>query len=393
MSAPDKNNMEKTHKQGPASDTSRVIADLLCRLERGRDLDAGQTMDMARSMLDGHTDDMQNARMLGLLAAKGETDGELAVLLDAIFQRALRIKPRPGHITIDVCGTGGDMQQTFNISTAAAFIATAAGFNEKCAVAKHGNHSSSGASGSADIFAAIGYDNNAEPARVQEILWKNNICFIFAQKFHPSMRYVAAARKMLKPKRTAFNILGPLANPASVTRQLVGVSSKDMLYRIPRMLSSRGAAVSMSVMSAEGMDELSTSASNMAVIMTNAQSDESARGDTDNNKPLTNEIIIKPEDVGLARSEISQIRVVDAAQSARAVVGAIDGTAQRAITETAVLNAAGALLVAGVSDGMGHAVETCYEAVKGGAASKMLDAFVSDAGCPAMLEEIRRDGA
>ena len=359
------------------------IVDAVCA---GRDLDCAQAERVAGAMLDGETSHEQNARFLGCMSAKGETDAELASMLGVMMQRAVRLHPDVRGPIIDVCGTGGDMQRTFNVSTAASFVAAAASScgpaRDRFAVAKHGNRSSSGASGSADVFEALGYDNSAEPSRVQEILERCGICFVFAQRFHPAMRHVASARRALG-KRTVFNLLGPLANPAGTSRQLVGVSTEDLLDRIPIILAGRGAEVTMTVMSAEGMDELSTSSSNaVRVSHGTGGSDSGSRRFT-----------VRPEDVGLHRSDISEIRVADAPESARAVVGAIDGTAGRAVTETVVFNAAGALVVAGAADSLKDAVPLCMDAVRSGRASAELDSFVRHAGSAEMLEGIRNSGA
>lgn len=354
---------------------------LLAKLEHGQSLGISEMHDASCYVLDGHSDDVQNVRFLEFLSAKGETDQELLSLLGVMSEKALSLTPDLPCPIIDVCGTGGDMQQTFNISTAASFVAIASVAHGKCAIAKHGNHSTTGVSGSADVFAALGHDNNAEPPCIRRILEDNYICFIFAQKFHPAMKYVAPARRALRQRRTAFNILGPLANPAPVSRQIVGVSSKDLLYRIPRILLKRGTQMAIAVMSSEGMDELSTVSSNIAVIADG--SDGSTR---------MTEMVIRPEDVGLCRSQIADIRVRTAADSVARVVGAIDGTASRAVVETVVLNAAGALLCAGAADDLACAVEMCKETVQSGTASKKLDSFVNDAGDMALLEGIRDNG-
>lgn len=359
------------------------IVDAVCA---GRDLDCAQAERVAGAMLDGETSNGQNARFLGCMSAKGETDSELASMLNVMMQKAVRLHPNVSGPIIDVCGTGGDMHRTFNVSTAASFVAAAASScgpsRDRFAVAKHGNRSSSGASGSADVFEALGYDNSAEPSMVQGILERCGICFVFAQRFHPAMRHVAPARRALG-KRTVFNVLGPLANPAGASRQLVGVSTEDLLDRIPIILAGRGAEVTMTVMSAEGMDELSTSSSNAVQV---------SRGTGEGGRS-SRRFTIKPEEVGLHRSDISEIRVADASESARAVVGAIDGTAGRAVTETVVFNAAGALVVAGAAGSLKEAVPVCMDVVRSGRASAELDSFVRHAGSMEMLEGIRNSGA
>ena len=160
-------------------------------------------------ILSGNTTLEENIGFLSNLAEKGETDDELLGMLDKMQELSLKIEPKTDGTIIDMCGTGGDKLQTFNISTTASFVVAAAGG----IVAKHGNRSSSGVSGSADIFEYFGYDLNQEPIKIAETLEKHNICFMFAQKFHPAMKHVGPARKQLG-KRTAFNLLGPLSNPA-----------------------------------------------------------------------------------------------------------------------------------------------------------------------------------
>ena len=148
---------------------------------------------------------------------------------------ALKVVPKNQGTIIDMCGTGGDRLQTFNISTTASFVVAAAGG----IVAKHGNRSSSGVSGSADIFEYFGYDLNQSPSQISDILEKHDICFMFAQKFHPAMKHVSAARKQIGA-RTAFNLLGPLSNPAGVKNQLVGVFSIEYLERLPLIMKRKG---------------------------------------------------------------------------------------------------------------------------------------------------------
>ena len=166
-------------------------------------------------VLSGKTNNVQNADFLSFLAQKGEVDDELLGMLDKMQEFSLKVEPKSRGTVIDMCGTGGDSLQTFNVSTTASFVVAASGG----IVAKHGNRSSSGVSGSADIFEYFGYDLNKEPAQIADILEEHNICFMFAQKFHPAMKYVSPARKQLG-KRTAFNLLGPLSNPAGVKKSV-----------------------------------------------------------------------------------------------------------------------------------------------------------------------------
>jgi len=347
--------------------------DVLQKLASGAEIGHNNMSMLVGRILDGLTGHAQNVAFLEGLARKGETDDDLTCILDAMMARSVRVD-LAGRTAVDVCGTGGDMQQTFNISTTAAFVAAASG----CRIAKHGNRSTTGVSGSADIFEGIGHDiaGDADPAQMIAMLQRYNICFMFAQRFHPAMRHMAQARKSLG-RRTAFNILGPLANPARVTRQLVGVSSEDLLYRIPRILLKRGTTKAiMTVMSGDCMDELSTSSANRMVV---SGMDAGQREDT-----------IKPEDVGLHRSQQHELRIRTSQDALAAFVGVLDDAApNRAMSETTIFNAAGALLIAGMADDMAESVETCTETVRSGRASQTLDGFVSGAGDSAVLEEIR----
>jgi anthranilate phosphoribosyltransferase len=265
-----------------------MISDFILKLQQNTDLTYDEMNLIMTDVLSGKTDNVQNADFLSSLAEKGETDEELLGMLDKMQEFALKVEPKNQGTVIDMCGTGGDKLQTFNVSTTASFVVAAAGG----IVAKHGNRSSSGVSGSADIFEYFGYDLNKEPAQIADILEEYNICFMFAQKFHPAMKYVSTARKQLG-KRTAFNLLGPLSNPARVKNQLVGVFSTEYLDRLPAILKRKGAENIMTVRSDDGMDEFSTSATNRVCILRNG-------------KVLMN--AIDPEVVGLHKSKQNKMQ-------------------------------------------------------------------------------------
>ena len=200
-------------------------------------------------IFDGTQNDQDIAEFLKNLTEKGESDDELLAMLNKMEEYSLHISPNCKGKIIDVCGTGGDKLKTFNISTAASFVIAGAGGN----VAKHGNRSISGVSGSADIFEYFGFDLNSEPNKVNETIEKFGIGFMFAQKFHPAMKNVAKARKVVGG-RTAFNLLGPLTNPAMVKNQLIGVFSENYQERIVKILQRKNAETVMAVRSVDGMD-------------------------------------------------------------------------------------------------------------------------------------------
>lgn len=345
-----------------------MIQDMILSLRQGVNLDRRQAKYVAHMMLAGDTTLQENIDLLTGLLEKGDTDEELLGMLETMQEFSLSVDACPD--AIDMCGTGGDMLQTFNVSTAASFVAAASG----ASVAKHGNRSSSGIMGSADIFECLGYDLDAGSEHVAGILARHRICFMFAQKFHPAMRHAGPARKIIG-KRTVFNLLGPLANPASVRRQLVGVSSPDLVSRLPCLLERRGALSAMTVCAACGADEFSTSCSNMV-------------GQLRDGRLQT--YTIRPEDVGLGVSSLSDIVVRTRRGALESFVGVLEGTANKAMIETAALNAAGGLVVSGIADCLADGVQMSLEAIRGGAAYRLLRDFVADTGDVSKLEEIHR---
>ncbi len=345
-----------------------MISDLISKLQEKTDLTYDQINYIMTEILSGKTNDKENLDFLSSLTEKGETDDELLGMLDKMREFALKVEPKNKGRIIDMCGTGGDNLQTFNVSTAASFVVTAAGG----IVAKHGNHSSSGVCGSADIFEYFGYDLNSEPDKIADILQKHNICFMFAQKFHPAMRHVSNARKQLG-KRSSFNLLGPLSNPACVKNQMVGVFSIEFLDRLPLILKRNGAENIMTVRSDDGMDEFSTSATNRVCVLRN-------------DKVLMNSI--DPEIVGLHKSTLKDIQIKTKDDAIKAFVGVLNNTANQAMIETTALNAAGGLIVANIVNNFEEGVELAINTIKDGKAFKLLERFVTDIGDISKLKEM-----
>ncbi len=345
-----------------------MISNLIKKLEEKTDLTYDEINQVMTDILSGNTTDSLNAAFLSKLAEKGETDDELLGMLDKMNEFALKVIPKNPGTIIDMCGTGGDNLQTFNVSTTASFVVAAAGG----IVAKHGNRSSSGISGSADIFEYFGYDLNQDPSQISNILEKHNICFMFAQKFHPAMKHVSVARKQIG-KRTAFNLLGPLSNPAGVKNQLVGVFSIDYLDRLPLILKRRKVDNIMTVRSDDGLDEFSTSAVNRVCILRN-------------DKVLMN--AIDPEVVGLHKSSLRDIQITTREEAFKSFVGVLNNTANQAMIETTALNAAAGLIVANISKNFEEGVETALKTIHDGKAFSLLEKFVEDTGDVSKLKEI-----
>ncbi|HJJ23234.1 MAG TPA: anthranilate phosphoribosyltransferase [Nitrosopumilus sp.] len=345
-----------------------MISDFIKKLQEKTDLTYEEMNNVMTEILSGNTNIQENADFLSALAEKGETDDELLGMLDKMQELSLKIEPKNQGTIIDMCGTGGDKLQTFNVSTTASFVVAAAGG----IVAKHGNRSSSGVSGSADIFEYFGYDLEQEPAAIADILEQHNICFMFAQKFHPAMKYVSPARKQLGT-RTAFNLLGPLSNPARVKNQLIGVFSNEYLDRLPAILKRKGGENIMTVRSDDGMDEFSTSAVNRVCILRN-------------DKVLMN--AIDPEVVGLHKSKLEDIQIKTKQDAIESFVGVLNNTANQAMIETTVLNAAGGLIVGNIVNNFEEGVELALNTINNGKAFRLLEDFVTDVGDISKLEEL-----
>jgi anthranilate phosphoribosyltransferase len=345
-----------------------MISEYIKKLEEKTDLTYDEINGIMTDILSGKTTDSENASFLSNLADKGETDDELLGMLDKMNEFSLKVVPKNQGTIIDMCGTGGDKLQTFNISTTASFVVAAAGG----IVAKHGNRSSSGVSGSADIFEYFGYDLNQEPSQIVDILEKHNICFMFAQKFHPAMKHVSTARKQIG-KRTAFNLLGPLSNPAGVKNQLVGVFSIEYLDRLPLIMKRKGIENIMTVRSDDGMDEFSTSSVNRVCILRN-------------DKVLMN--AIDPEVVGLHKSSLADIQIKTKDDAIKSFVGVLNNTANQAMIETTALNAAGGLIVANIAKNFEEGVEIALKTIRDGKAFGLLENFVKDTGDYSKIKEI-----
>ena len=345
-----------------------MIKELAEQLSHGNDLTVDQMSNVMDDILTGIQNDEDVAEFLKNLTEKGESDDELLAMLNKMEEFALHISPNCQGKIIDVCGTGGDKLKTFNISTTAAFVIAGAGGN----VAKHGNRSISGVSGSADIFEFFGFDLMAEPNKISEIIEKFGIGFMFAQKFHPAMKNVANARKIIGG-RTAFNILGPLTNPAMVKNQLIGVFSEDYQERIVKILQRKNAETVMTVRAADGMDELSTTSKNQICLLKNN---------------TVTKMILDPQEVGLQKGNITDIQINSKEDAIKSFVDVLNDTANKTKIETTALNAAGGLIVSDIADSFDDAVELALNTIHSGKAFDKLKNFVKNCGDIKKLEGV-----
>jgi len=347
-----------------------MIKELAEQLSHGNNLTIDQMTNVMDEILTGTQNDEDVAEFLKNLMKKGESDDELLAMLNKMEEFALHISPNCQGKIIDVCGTGGDKLKTFNISTTASFVIAGAGGN----VAKHGNRSISGVSGSADIFEYFGFDLNSEPSKVNETIEKFGIGFMFAQKFHPAMKNVANARKVVGG-RTAFNLLGPLTNPAMVKNQLIGVFSDEYQERIVKILQRKNAETIMTVRSDDGMDELSTTSKNKICLL--------------KNNIITN-MVIDPQDVGLQSGNISDIQIDTKEDAIKSFVDVLNDTANKTKIEITALNAAGGLIVSDIANSFDEAVELALTTIHSGKAFDKLKNFVKNCGDMEKLEEVER---
>jgi len=311
-----------------------------------------ESEDLFGRILDGLVPDEEIAATLVEIAERGETAEEIAGAVRAMKARMKRVSAPEG--AIDVCGTGGDGQHSVNVSTAVALVVAACGVP----VAKHGNRAASSLAGGADTLEAVGLNIARASELAEQTLPDLGIAFLFAQTHHPALARVAPIRKALG-RRTIFNLLGPLANPAGVRRQLIGVARPDLiaLYRDAMQLLDTEAA--MIVSGAEGLDELSVAGpSYFATIGL---------------PPLPAEI--SPDDAGLAPYPLEELRGGDAAYNAEALKRVLMGE-QGAYRTAVLLNSAAALLVAGQVEDWLEGVEEAAEALDKGLAKALLDCWI-----------------
>ncbi len=330
-----------------------MFADLLERLRRREDLDADQAAAAMQAIMRGEAAPAQVAGFLVGLAMKGECPAELVGLARTMREHAMPF-PVTGDV-FDTCGTGGDRSGSFNISTAAALVVAACGVR----VAKHGNRSVSSRCGSADVLEALGVNVQLSPEGALRCFDRVGIAFLFAPTFHPATRHAAQARKDLGV-RTAFNLLGPLTNPARPSRQVVGVPRPELTELIARTLLQLGLARAWVVHGADGLDELSTTG--------HTKVSEVRDG-------AVHSFYVHPSDYGLERAPAGALAGGDAAVNAAIVRGVLAGQTGPA-RDVVLLNAGAALMVAGAEPGVRDGVRRAGEAIDSGAAEGVLARLV-----------------
>jgi anthranilate phosphoribosyltransferase len=331
-----------------------TVQDALARLLEGRDLTREEAREVMGCVMRGEATPAQIGGLLVALRFKGETPDEIAGCAEAMREHVLAVHPTREDL-VDTAGTGGDGQRTFNISTAAALVAAAAG----AGVAKHGNRAVSSASGSADVLEALGFDLEQPPERIERSIDELGFGFLFAPSHHPAMRHAAPVRRELAA-RTVFNVLGPLTNPAGARAQVVGVYSPQLVPTIADVLAQLGARRAFVVHGYGGVDELSPAGPNLVA--------EVVEGDVSIRE-------IDPIEFGVPRCAPIDLLGGTPAENAATVRDVFAG-APGPKREAVLLNAAGAIAAAGRAAGLPEGYEIAREAVDSGAAAMRLEALI-----------------
>jgi anthranilate phosphoribosyltransferase len=333
--------------------------EVLGPLLRREDLEPAVLGSAFETILAGEATDAQIAALAVLLRAKGETPVEIATLVRTMLAFATPVPLDPegaDGVIVDTCGTGGDRSHTFNISTLAALVVAGAGVR----VAKHGNRAASSACGSADLLEALGVALDIPPAGVAACVREAGIGFFFAPRYHPALRFAAGPRRELGVP-TTFNFLGPLANPARVQRQVVGVADPGMAERVIRTLSELGTRRAMVFFGHDGLDELTTT-------------DVSTVREVRDGEHHT--WLLDPTEIGIARATRDALVGGDPqhnAAMARRVLGGEAGP----VRDVVLLNAAAALMVADAAADLASGVELAARAIDDGAAAGALERLVA----------------
>ncbi len=298
---------------------------LLAKVGNGEALDIDEAERAFEIMTSGNATPAQMGAFLMGLKVRGETAQELAGGARALRAKVLRVRAPEG--AIDIVGTGGDHHGTYNVSSCSAFVVADA----SVPMAKHGNRAFTSKSGAADVLAALGINLELPIETLERALVEANVCFLMAPRHHSAMRNVAGPRVELAPNRTIFNLLGPMSNPALVKRQLVGVFDRRWLRPVAEALGQLGLERALVVHGQDGMDELTTTTASWAASLENG---------------TVSEIEIAPEEIGVKRARMQDLKGGDAAHNAEAIHKLLGGE-KSAFRDIVLLNSAAALVVAG----------------------------------------------
>jgi anthranilate phosphoribosyltransferase len=324
----------------------------------GKNLSPEMAEKVMQEIIDGSATDAQIGAFLVALQAKGPAAGEIAAFARVMRAKAVPVCRGQANFFLDTCGTGGDGQGSFNISTAAAFVAAGAGVP----VVKHGNRSVSSRCGSADVLETLGVNLDISPFRNNEIIRNLGIAFLYAPLYHPAMGRVAATRREIGI-RTVFNLLGPLTNPAGADAQLIGVYTPDLTRIFAEVLHTQGVARAMVVHGA-GLDEITTTGETQVTELSGSR---------------ITDLTIRCTDFGFNEAEAGDIAGGNARENARILIDVLSGE-KGAHQDIVLLNSGAAIYTAGKAGSIKAGIRMASESVNGGAAMEKLNALIEATG-------------
>ena len=330
-----------------------MIKNYIKKITEGNDLTTEEVKDLFSMLMEGQATDAQIGAVLTGLKMKGETVEEISAAADIMREKAVKVPVKDKANLVDTCGTGGDKIDTFNVSTITAFVIAGAGAK----VAKHGNRSVSSKCGSADIMEALGVKIDLKPEEAARAIDEIGLGFLFAPIYHPAMKNVIRQRREIGI-RTIFNILGPLSNPAEASYQLMGVFDEKLVEPLARVLSLLGIKRGYVVHGLEGLDEVSITT-------------ETLVGEIDNG--VIEVYKVKPEDFGLKRASIDDIKGGDLDFNLQIALEILEGEDKSPKTDFVALNAGFALKAAGIVDSIKEGIELAKESIYSKKAYEVLE--------------------
>ncbi len=327
-----------------------MIKEAIKMLVSNINLSESEMAECMKEIMEGKATDAQIGAFLTAMRIKGETVEEITGAARIMREKATAVKAPEG--VLDTCGTGGDMSHTFNISTTTALVVAGAGVP----VAKHGNRSVSGQSGSADVLEALGVRIDLPPEKVEKCLFETNFGFLFAPLFHPAMKYAIGPRREMGI-RTVFNILGPITNPANAKRQILGVFADKLTGILAMVLGNLGAVDAMVVHGEDGLDEITISSRTRVSRFKNGKAEN---------------FYIEPEDFGIRRNNIEHICGGNKEENAAITTSILNGE-KGPRREIVLMNSAAALIVAGKTEDFRTAMSMAVDAIDSGRALRKLE--------------------
>ncbi len=345
---------EEKSARAIAGRKEKRIDEAIVKLTKKEDIGYDMAKQVMNEIMNGEASEVEKSAYLTALGMKGETIEEITGSAEAMRSHALPVSH--DLEVMEIVGTGGDGSDSFNISTTAALIISAAGVP----VAKHGNRAASSKSGAADCLEALGVNISQEPEKAEKLLRDSGICFFFAQKYHAAMKHVGPIRRELGI-RTVFNILGPLTNPANPSMQIMGVFDESLLDSMAHVLSNLGVKKGMVVFGEERLDEISISGPTKVCMF---------KGDKFKHHTIT------PEEMGLKRYAKEELKGGTPEENAAITRAILSGEEKGAKRDAAVINAGAALFVAGKAPGLKEAAKLAREMIDSGRALEQLEKFI-----------------